>query len=282
MLKFTIYILSFITNLMKFMAILCLSLAFLIIIYWMANVTDYNYMAFIAPFFDKILEIMQIFTIQEVTIFSTTLNLSYFYASAIFVILNIIFLIIEKFLTNTISIMKATNTQIKLYNEKKINEDIQNEIKHKLTFKGFLVKIEILNIKLIDINLIKESESKYNELYSTLENNNIIFSKKHENTELTLQFEDFDKLNTIIEILSTWRKSTPIVDCLMTLVPYKSSPEGIAKQVNKINNLKITNRIVTTSIMKLKYDLQYNQEYTLSSIGTYIIDDKEIEFYSFI
>lgn len=279
---------KFILNVLHFLQISLIFLAFFTIIYWVFELAKAEFVKPLSPFFEGIKSTTHIFYNRTVNTGEVNIDFSYFVAALFFLLC--VWLL--KFVIEYIEIIATKYEQLSESLRQKAENDFnakleKDYLKHAAKENKFLflIKFSVQNIakdKFYDKNVDEGVEAKEKEvLFDFIEiiEEDLKCEKKVENGKMVLLSNDFDNIDQFISslqnILSNLKNKYLTekwnVDFFISTDVYEKNIE-ITEKINKLNSiikLGHKNDIICPSTFKGRYELAKIQKYSFIGEGSY-------------
>ena len=277
-------IFDFLKNLVKFLEIVIIFFAMLMIMYWVQNLIDveWAWMQFFYPILDSIIFVVDYLTPDK--LFNTENYAQYKYVFALLLLAVIyfsnryIFILIE--MLENIYIDVAS--KVKKIKENKFNNDlIKNQRKEQNLIQKYVVYVST------SVN----NKKSYGQEVSLDEQNKIMNKFLIEKTNVLpevfedgflYKFNNFDSIDNILDVFSKLLQSNAPLDYLIVVHAYKSDFNSETENLKKLIALKLLNKMYLSSETSYRYGFNKNRKYETSQLGIFQKDDVTIEVLNFV
>ena len=281
--EFMLKFFGFLRSFLQFMKIVCLFLIILLLLYWIQNLTNaqWSWIAFLAPFFDFLLEFANSICSLSFDIFGTVFELKYLSAVIIlttgFFVMNLLKYLVSFFE----GVYKSAHFVCKKTGEAVFNAKLQYDAsKHDKKIKDYSVAIKTQLSKKAVVQ--KLSISEQNKLMT-----DFIFEqtgvKPKEVIPTNLycynqyDFYGFEKIDEVIDILFRIINSKAPIDAAIC-VQVGDKPEQLGKLMT-LNNFK---KITMAADTAYRYKMNKIQKYDISPMGVFQNGENTIEIHEFV
>ena len=276
---------KFLKDLIHFFKILTLFCILFLLLYWIQDLTgnrwnwtriaDFIVLPFIAiggTFSDKSLELLGA-------------KFEFKYAIAT-IILSLIYLF-NNYLTKGVERLEIGYKNLR-YDYKKHQENLLNA---EIEQQTIVEQKRIQDYQIFVSTSIKPKFSHSSTKVNLQEQNDIMNKFLIEKTGVTpvafengflYSFNNFDKIDKIIEIFFKLVKSSAPLDYIICIQIFGSEPEKEKEQLKKMITLKHLNKLITLSDTAWRYKFNNSHRYGLSQLGIYQHEDSTIEVQHFI
>lgn len=278
MFKITLYILKVLFHLFKFISVILLFLALFMMFVWMSAVSN-HFLGVIESFFNNIINFTKLIYDGQLVLFNTTFDLTYAFSSVIFIILSYLCVQITKFITKTEDNIIKFEQKTKLKEEILINKELEKAYKQNILSENrFIVKIILKESETFKEITFDDSHLFIRRLLKLIKKQDIAFDYRENIKSVSLTFENFEDIDKVIKCIDYWAKNLLETDYAAIILLDKSK---LQNDFNKISKVISSGKIITDSVLMAKYKFLQEQSFNISSEGTYIINNSEIELFRF-
>ena len=278
MFKIILSVLKGFFHLFKFISVILLLLALFMMFVWMSAVSN-HFLGVIESFFNNIINFTKLIYDGQLVLFNTTLDLTYVLSSVVFIGLSYICVQITKLITKTEEYIIEIEQKTRLKEEILINKELEKAYKQNILSENrFIVRIilkENPSFKEISIN---ESNLFIKRLINLIKKQNILFEYRGNIKNIILTFDKFEDIDNVIKCIDYWTKNLLEADFIAIILLDKSK---LQNEFDKISKIITSGKIITDSVLKAKYNFLQKKSFSISSEGTYIINNSEIELFRF-
>ena len=263
-----------------FLRIVCIFLIMLLLFYWIEHLTNdtFNWLNFIKPFFDWLLEICDNIYSFSFNFFGAVFELKYLSVLLIFVAISYIL----KLISGGVSLIETgylkTREAYKNSEEAAINSMLQAEAtQNELKLSKYTVVINTQLKKKFLQREIKVDMDKENKIM-----NDFITQKTGKvplkyNGGFAYQFDSFNKIDTVLDALFKVVKSEKaMIDCAVCI-----QLEDNKEQLNELIKLNHFGKITMAADTAYRYKFNSSHRYGVAQVGIFQTEDGTIEVSEF-
>ena len=278
MLQTKLSILKFLYNFLKFLSIIFLFLAFIMMIVWMSAISN-HFLGWLEHLFSGLILFTKKIYNAEFHVFNVVWDFSYVFASLMFIFFNYLCHWLANVIVKIEEYILEENRKTKLKEEILMNKELEKDFKKtNLSENKFIVKFLLKETPEFKVITYEDSHNFFYNLLKLLKKQNINFDYRESQKVMTIMFNDFANIDDVVKTIKYWAKDLKKLDYYAVILLNK---DNVQVHANAILNVISPNKIVADAILKAKYEYKEEKNYQLSSEGTFFINHVEKELFMF-
>ena len=279
MLKFFEFLRSF----LQFMKIVCMFLIILLLLYWIQNLTNaqWGWIAFLAPFFDFLLDFANSICSLSFDIFGTVFELKYLSAVIILTISFFVMNLLRYLVSFAEGVYKSAHFVCKKTGEAVFNAKLQMDAsRNDKKIKDYTIAIKTQLSKKAVVQSLNLAEQ--NKLM-----NDFIFEKTGVKPKEVIptnlycfnqyDFYGFENIDEVIEIMFRVVKTKAPIDVSVCIQAGENN-----EQLGKLMSLNNFRKITMAADTAYRYGMNKVQNYDISPLGVFQNGENTIELHEFV
>ena len=247
-------------------------------IVWMSAISN-HFLGPVETFFNYFADFTRMFIDVKVQLFNATFDFSYPFTSVWLLGFGYICVQIIKIITKTEEKTLELQRKSKLNEEIKINQELENSYKENtLAENKFILKVLLKETEKFKEISFDDSHFFIRRLLNLIKKQGVSFDYREKNKGITLFFDNFENIDKVIKCVNYWAEN--LLECNYSAVILLDT-ENAQNDFNKIFGIASVGKIMTDSLVKAKYGFLNEKSFNITSEGTFIIKNKEIELFRF-